>query len=232
MTQRWRILCFGAHPDDLETYVGASLMELARLGHELVFVLASDGEAGTLQPATGTRIDEQLAALSYFEQQTGQRPSLERLRRADAKLVDDCDLPRVCAAAVTAWDPDCVIAPSEGDAHADHRAVARALAGIDLPVLQWLDAAANGATHVLPLSSAAHELKRAWIRQHASQLPKPSASREHLPGGLDLVERIVLRDRRFGLRSGHDYAEPLRVEVSSAHALQSVLDELGLQVCA
>ncbi|MCA8968722.1 MAG: PIG-L family deacetylase [Planctomycetes bacterium] len=211
MTESLRILAFGAHPDDLETYLGATLLCMARLGCSMTIVLATDGEAGTLQPSEGTRVDEQLASLEWFQRQTGSMPALHRLCFEDASLSTCTDLRDACKAMIRMHEPHLVIAPSERDVHHDHRALACALSADVRVDVRWLDAEAASATHALVLSEAAHREKRSWMHNHASQFPAPNGSRAHLPGGRDIEERILERDAACGARLGHDFAEPIEV---------------------
>lgn len=61
-----KILAIGAHPDDIEYYAGGTLAKMANQGHEVVFVVATDGRNGTTE--------EQKAA------------SLIRLRKGEQKI--------------------------------------------------------------------------------------------------------------------------------------------------
>ncbi|MCB9880229.1 MAG: PIG-L family deacetylase [Planctomycetes bacterium] len=226
MTESLRILAFGAHPDDLETYVGAALLCMARLGCSMTFVLATDGEAGTLQPSEGTRVDEQLASLEWFQRQTGTLPAFHRLCFVDASLSTCTDLRDACKAMIRMHEPHLVIAPSEDDAHQDHRALACALSA-DVGVhVRWLDAEAASATHALVMDEATHCEKRTWMRHHLSQFPAPDGSRAHLPSGRDIEERILERDAACGTRLGHDFAEPIEVCARLPNALADLWSTL------
>lgn len=212
-----KLVCFAPHPDDLETYLGGTLALFARAGAELVFVLATDGEAGTLQPsAPRTRVDEQLASIAYFEGAIG-RPCVEYRRM----LLPDGDLrarPQVLSHAVEAEldaaGADLVFAPHVADGHLDHRSLAEAVLACwrehrPERLFAWLPAEADAATHVLALSASDFAFKLDWIAQHASQIPGPGESRAHLPRGRDIVQRIERREVRWGAAVGTAFGEPL-----------------------
>jgi LmbE family N-acetylglucosaminyl deacetylase len=199
-----RVLCLAAHPDDLEVYMGGTLLVLAGGGARLRAVVVTDGERGTLQPAHGTRRDEQersFGALGIEGRYLG---------LPDGGLAGVADLPQRLLAERDAFSPDLVFAPDATDAHPDHAALGRAAQG--LATWRWLDARPRcEPTHLVAIGPDFAPLE-ALIRRHASQIPGPGQSRAHLPGGLDIVERARERARRFGPLAGIAFAEPLRAE--------------------
>ena len=87
-----RVLAFGAHPDDLEVYMGGTLIVLVKGGARLRAVVATDGERGTLQPLHGTRRDEHprsITAIEVVHRVTGRgidpRALAEAIRLSDTK---------------------------------------------------------------------------------------------------------------------------------------------------
>ena len=229
MTTRPRALLLGAHPDDLETYAGATMLALAEAGFELHLVLATRGERGTLQPKRGTRLDEQGAAIAMLGDGVA---SLTCWDLADAGLdAQRAELDRRCEE-LAEQECDLFLAPHPEDPHRDHAALAASLPET-ARTWRWLpacssaagrDAAERGAdepvsrrgpgvdlsrlaTHALPFET--FEAKAALIRCHASQIPGEAESRAHLPRGLDILERAHERDRAFGERLGLSFAEPL-----------------------
>lgn len=214
-----RLLCLAAHPDDLETYLGGTLRVFAREGARLDFVLASDGEGGTRQPACGTRVDEQRASIAWFEGQIGRAcVELSRMSFPDGGLRKCVDELRAgIEARATAKRPDFVFGPDPADPHPDHQALAAAYAAwlaspASKPVpraFAWLAAEPEHASDVLLLSDEDFAFKRSWIARHASQVPGPGESRAHLPAGRDIVQRIERRERLWGARVGAAFGEPL-----------------------
>lgn len=204
-----KVLCFAAHPDDLETYLGSTLLWLGNARVDLVFALATNGEAGTRQPTVGTRIDEQLRSIDWFTARTGTAPRLRRLGLTDGRLAVAEGLSAVLAAEIESSAADLVFAPHPDDPHPDHAALGRGVLDCVERVWHWLPAEPARVSHVLPVADADFEAKLDWIRQHASQIPGPRESRAYLPSGRDIVQRIRVRDARWGRSVGAGHAEPL-----------------------
>ncbi|MEZ5989480.1 MAG: PIG-L family deacetylase [Planctomycetota bacterium] len=204
---RGPVLCLGVHPDDLELSMGAALLALARAGVALHVWIATDGERGTRQPARGSRRDEARAALAPL----GVVPTFGGL--PDGALAEVMDLEATVAALAARARPALVFGPTAADPHADHAALGRSLDRLEAapgwpPTWRWLDAGpAVEPTHFLdPGPSAAEKLR--LIGYHRSQIPGPGEPRDHLPGGLDIVERAEARDRSQGVRFGRASLEP------------------------
>lgn len=218
-----RVLCFGAHPDDLETYLGGTLLYLGARGVALRFVLASDGEAGTRQPACGTRVDEQERSLAWFRRHVPEAPppTMERLRVPDGDLEGHgTRLEEACREASLRFSPDLVFAPSPDDPHPDHAALARAAQAAAEVDWLWLGAEPASASHVVPMTDDELANKEAWMREHGSQIPAPGESRAHLPDGRDIVQRVRAREGHWGRRVGLAWAEPL-LRASALEAARS-----------
>jgi len=196
------VLCLAAHPDDIEVYMGATLLELSWASVDVAIL--TNGEAGTLQPEHGTRVDEARAALVPLNI----TPCF--LGLPDGAL-DTIRLTSLLDNLIGQLAPTLVFAPHNSDSHRDHAAIGRAVDELEASgltrVFRWLDARPSVApTHLLGYESFAD--KEQLIRHHASQLPGPGESRGHLPEGLDIVERARERDARLGASIGVAFAEP------------------------
>jgi LmbE family N-acetylglucosaminyl deacetylase len=106
-----RILAVGAHPDDIELGVGATLARLADAGARIVMVVLTDGDAG------GDAAERSAEAVRAAKR-LGARVRLcglpdRRCREADA--VDALE------PLVAAFEPDVVYTHSPHDRHEDHR---------------------------------------------------------------------------------------------------------------
>lgn len=121
-----RLLCLGAHPDDIEIGCGATLLTLAESRDiDATFVVAT-GE-GT------ERHDETLTAAASFV--PGAQPSVSVFGFRDGFLPDQWAGVKSALEEIAATvAPDVVFAPRRDDAHQDHRVMA------ELATTVWRDA--------------------------------------------------------------------------------------------
>lgn len=123
-----RVLALGAHPDDVEIYCLGTLLRLADLGWPIGWVVVTDGQAGLPEGAApDVRRHEARAAGAC----AGIEPMLLGLE--DGRLHDGPEHAAVVRAAVAAFAPTILIAPSPRDYHPDHRALARLAAAVCPP---------------------------------------------------------------------------------------------------
>jgi LmbE family N-acetylglucosaminyl deacetylase len=157
-----RVLAIAAHPDDLEYGPAAAVARWTREGNEVVYVLATRGEAGidALPP-------EECGPLRVAEQQRSAAvvgvDVVEFLDHADGVLVYGPALRRDLAAAIRRHRPDTVVTVNHretwGEAgalnSADHRAVGAAV----------LDAVADaGNRWIFPgVGGNAHKARRVLV---------------------------------------------------------------------
>ena len=128
---RQRVMVIMAHPDDPEFTCGGTVSRWAQEGSEIVYVLATHGEAGS----DGTDVTaEQLARLREEEQRAAARVLGVRqvvfLDHPDGSVVAGLDLRRDLTRQIRRWRPDVVITTDTTVRyrqsylnHPDHRAV-------------------------------------------------------------------------------------------------------------
>jgi len=117
------ILVFGAHPDDAEFGMGASLVKFARGGASVAVCVLSRGEAGTFGTA-----DQREAEMRAASEKLG--GELEVLSFRDCQILDNYESRVRLAAVVRKLRPRIVFAPyhtnpgnhKDGSAHPDHMA--------------------------------------------------------------------------------------------------------------
>ncbi|HVM00436.1 MAG TPA: PIG-L deacetylase family protein [Egibacteraceae bacterium] len=157
-----RVLAIAAHPDDLEYGPAAAVARWTREGHEVVYLLATRGEAGI----DGLAPDE-CGPLRVAEQQRSAAvvgvDVVEFLDHADGVLVYGPELRRDFAAAIRRHRPDTVVTINHRETwgqagalnSADHRAVGAAV----------IDAVADaGNRWIFPrVGGEAHKARRVMV---------------------------------------------------------------------
>lgn len=192
-----RALAVVAHPDDIEFMAGGLMSRWARAGTELFYLLLTDGNGGSRDPAAtpeglaALRRDEQRAAAAVIGAQC------TFLGHPDGRLVADVALRLQIARVIRQVRPDALVA---GDPlffygptyvnHPDHRAAAEAALAAVMPIantrlaaMELLDeglephdvrhiylAAPSRPTLWVPLDNEDMDRKIAMLSAHASQI--------------------------------------------------------------
>jgi LmbE family N-acetylglucosaminyl deacetylase len=132
-----RVLVVAAHPDDLETACGGTVLLLIAQGVEVSLLLGTDGDIGT-HDRRFTR--ETLAATRRQETRDAARAlglqEVSFLGRHDGELVADLALRAEIAAAYRRRQPDTIFTFDPfwpGQAHPDHTAAGRAAVDAYMP---------------------------------------------------------------------------------------------------
>ncbi|WP_245858589.1 PIG-L deacetylase family protein [Sphingomonas guangdongensis] len=182
MTLRFRrLLVIAPHPDD-EAIAAWSLMRRARrCGARVEVVVVSDGGASHPNSRSWPRgrlvVERRLEVRRVLRTIGVGCASVAFLNLPDGALTSHLAvLRRSLARALARSGADVVISPVPHDAHADHRAVAAALAGVRgrgerrMGYSVWPEGAARSLGHlVLPLTSGEVQQKRAAIRRYRTQ---------------------------------------------------------------
>ena len=121
--EKKRILFIGAHPDDADILCGGTALKLARAGHVVKFVSATNGDTGhfslSREETARIRIGEAKASAAYaglYEYEVMDHPcGLEASVENRRKMI------RV----IRSFAPDVVITHRTCDYHPDHRATAQ-----------------------------------------------------------------------------------------------------------
>ncbi len=114
-----RVIAFGAHPDDCDLGAGGIAAKYAALGHKVMFVSLTNGDAGH-QSQHG----EELAKRRRAEaQEAGRRIGIEYevLDNHDGKLLPTLEVREQVIREIRQWKADIVVAPRPNDYHPDHR---------------------------------------------------------------------------------------------------------------
>src|SRR5579864_6007748 len=118
--RKLKIVACGAHPDDPESSCGGTIARYADLGHQVVALYLTRGEAGipgktaaeaaAIRTAEAQRACAILKARAVFAGQVDGRTEINETRYSEFRSL------------IEAEKPDVVLAPWPIDSHPDHRA--------------------------------------------------------------------------------------------------------------
>lgn len=223
------VVCIGAHPDDVEIGMGATVAKMVRSGTEVVVLDLTDGEP------TPFGTPEKRAAEAA---QAARALGVERitLRLPNRSLEDTVEARRSVAEVLRALRPRIVVGPYPEDAHPDHVAAAQivrsarfyaklskaGLAGephYAKRVYQFAaihSALALMPSFVVPLGEDAIQAKIAALREYRSQFLDNAAN-------AGVIERVELQTRYWGSLVGAAGGEPFfATEVLGVDSLTSL----------
>jgi LmbE family N-acetylglucosaminyl deacetylase len=192
-----RVLCLGAHPDDIEIGCGGTLLELSTRPQTAVSALVLTG--------AGQRTAETRNAMAGFFPGS----TVDVLGFRDGRLPSDWNAVKD-ALESTALEqrPDIIFAPRPDDAHQDHRLIGRLVTTVwrDAVVMHYeipkWDADPANPNHFVPVSPAHADRKVELLDEHfGSQRGRDWWDRELFLG--------LMRLRGVGCR--HPYAEAFTV---------------------
>jgi bacillithiol biosynthesis deacetylase BshB1 len=223
------VVCIGAHPDDVEIGMGATVAQMVREGVSVAIVDLTDGEPtpfGTPE-RRATEAAEAARALGV------ERVTLGLPNRS---LSDTLEARRALAEVLRALRPRIVVGPYPRDAHPDHVAAsALAIAGRfyaklsksglagepHYPARVYQFAAVHSAlaltpSFVVPVDEEAIAAKRAALLAYRSQFVDN-------PANTGLIERVELQTRYWGSLVGAPGGEPFfATEVLAVASLTSL----------
>ncbi len=113
------IVVIGAHPDDADVTTGGTAIKFARLGHKVLFVSLTNGDAGHFAKGGGA-----LAKIRRAEaQEAGKRfgVTYHVMDNHDGELQADLDIRLDIIRLIREWKADVVIGHRPYDYHPDHR---------------------------------------------------------------------------------------------------------------
>ena len=117
-------LVIGAHPDDPDELFGGCAVKLSKLGHQVIFVSVTNGDAGHF-----SMTPEALAKRRYAETQAsaamGGLADYQVLDNHDGQLLPSLENRAQIVRIIREVAPDLVISHRSCDYHADHRATAQ-----------------------------------------------------------------------------------------------------------
>lgn len=123
--QKINVVVIGAHPDDCDLDAGGTAIKFAKMGHHVLFVSATNGDAGHFNKGGIA-----LAQIRKAEaEEAGKRFGItyKVLDNHDGLLMPDLNLRLQLIRLIREWKADVVIGPRPYDYHPDHRNTAIAL---------------------------------------------------------------------------------------------------------
>ncbi len=113
------VIVFGAHPDDPDGTAGGTAIKFVKLGHNVLFVSLTNGDAGHQSKGGGA-----LARIRRAEaQEAGKRfgVTYRILDNHDGELFPTLEVRHQVIRLIREWNADIVIGPRPYDYHPDHR---------------------------------------------------------------------------------------------------------------
>lgn len=119
------VIVIGAHPDDPDSKVGGTAIRFSRLGHNVLFVSLTNGDAGHQSMGGGVlakrRREEAFEAGKRFG------VTYKVLENHDGELLPTLELRKDIIRLIRQWNADIVIGHRPYDYHPDHRNTAIAI---------------------------------------------------------------------------------------------------------
>jgi LmbE family N-acetylglucosaminyl deacetylase len=219
--QRYDVLAFGAHPDDLEAVMGGTAAKLAAKGRSILFVDLCDGEP-TRHGEHGERAEQAIRAASIL--------GVERctLSLRDRLIRDTTEARLAVARLIRIHKPHLVFTTAGSGVHPDHQAVTDIVVnGIFYARLPKWDAVPEGDALA---GTSPHEISRLFFGHCRMELAWPSfdfavdvtdvharklealLTYESVFSGTqaDLLEKYTAEDRYVGSLVGVRYAEAFK----------------------
>ncbi len=113
------VIVIGAHPDDPDGTAGGTAIKFAKLGHNVMFVSLTNGDAGHQSKGGGA-----LARIRRAEaKEAGRRfgVTYKVLDNHDGELMPTLEVRHQVIRLIREWNADIVIGPRPYDYHPDHR---------------------------------------------------------------------------------------------------------------
>ena len=113
------IVCVGAHPDDAEVFAGATCLKWARLGHRVLMVSLTNGDAGHFAMSGGVLAKRREAEAHDAARRAGVQSLV--LDNHDGELAPTLELRKRVVTILREFQADIVLSHRPYDYHPDHR---------------------------------------------------------------------------------------------------------------
>ena len=117
--QKPGVVVIGAHPDDADQSAGGTAIKLAKLGHRVLFISLTNGDAGHFNTGGGALAKIRRAEAEEAARRFGVTYTV--LDNHDGELMPDLNVRLQVIRLIRKWKADVVIGPRPNDYHPDHR---------------------------------------------------------------------------------------------------------------
>lgn len=117
--QKLNIVVIGAHPDDADLTAGGTAIKFKQLGHNILFVSLTNGDAGHYNMGSGALAKIRIAEAKEAGKRFG--VTYKVLDNHDGELMPDLHIRLQVIRLIREWNADVVIGPRSNDYHPDHR---------------------------------------------------------------------------------------------------------------
>lgn len=117
--KKLNIIVIGAHPDDADGTAGGTAIKFAQLGHNVLFVSLTNGDAGHQSEGGGALAKRRRAEAKEASKRFG--VSYKVLDYHDGELQPTIDARLAVIRLIRGWNADIVIGHRSNDYHPDHR---------------------------------------------------------------------------------------------------------------
>ncbi len=117
--KKLNIIVFGAHPDDCDVDAGGTALLFAGMGHNVMFVSLTNGDAGHFSKGGGALAKIRIAEAAEAGKRFGVKYLV--LDHHDGELMPTLDIRLQVIRLIRQWNADVVIGPRTNDYHPDHR---------------------------------------------------------------------------------------------------------------
>ena len=113
------VIVIGAHPDDADGSTGGTAIKFAELGHNVLFVSSTNGDAGHQSMGGGALAKRRRIEAEEAAKRFGVKYVV--LENHDGELLPTLELRKDVIRLIREWNADIVIGPRPNDYHPDHR---------------------------------------------------------------------------------------------------------------
>ncbi|MCL4217865.1 MAG: PIG-L family deacetylase [Candidatus Hydrogenedentes bacterium] len=113
------IVCIGAHPDDCEFHAGGTAVKWAKLGHRVLFVSMTNGDAGHHEMSGGALARRRAREAQIAAGHGGAKELI--LDNHDGELEATLEVRKEVVSIIRRWRADIVLTHRPNDYHPDHR---------------------------------------------------------------------------------------------------------------
>ncbi|MCG6190332.1 PIG-L deacetylase family protein [Maribellus maritimus] len=117
--EKLNIVVIGAHPDDADLKAGGTAIKFVELGHNVLFVSLTNGDAGHYKTGGGALAKIRIAEAKEAGKRFG--VTYKVLDNHDGELMPDLHVRLQLIRLIREWNADVVIGPRPNDYHPDHR---------------------------------------------------------------------------------------------------------------